>query len=121
MSECEVFASMPNTLRVDFSTLNGDDDPSSSYAPEYCCIAPLRLLLIRDSDPELWSRVKLLMDHDQERRQEEKYWAMFQRNVVDFLRQKVGLAEAFSEEDVCRAIGVLRTNAFFVEDEKLKQ
>lgn len=59
------------------------------------------------------------MDHDAERRKEEKFWAMFKKNVVDFLIRGVGL-EQFTEEEVFRVIGVLRTNAFFVEDERLK-
>ncbi len=46
---------------------------------------------------------------------------MFRKNVVDFLRVKVGLGERFSEEEVFRVIGILRTNAFFVEDERLKR
>ena len=47
-------------------------------APEYSCIVPLRLLTLRRRDPELWSRVQRLMDHDDERRRETKYWKMFQ-------------------------------------------
>ena len=47
-------------------------------APEYSCIVPLRLLTLRRRDPELWSRVQRLMDHDEERRGETKYWKMFQ-------------------------------------------
>ena len=59
-------------------------DPCSSdaelakLAPEYGCIAPLRLLLKRESDPDLWKRLALLMDHDEERRMELNYWKMFQ-------------------------------------------
>ena len=99
---------------------DGDGDPTP-YAPEYCCITPLRLLSVRDADPAAWARVQLLMDHDGERRREERYWAMFQRNVVDFLLDRVGLRDRFAEEEVFRAIGILRTNAFFVEDERLKK
>ena len=47
-------------------------------APEYSCIVPLRLLTLRRRDPELWARVQRLMDHDEERRRETKYWKMFQ-------------------------------------------
>jgi len=39
-----------------------------------------------------------------------------QKNVVDFLRVGVGLD--FAEEEIFRAIGILRTNAFFVENSK---
>ena len=47
-------------------------------APEYSCIVPLRLLTLRMRDPALWARVQRLMDHDEERRRETKYWKMFQ-------------------------------------------
>ena len=47
-------------------------------APEYSCIVPLRLLTLRRRDPALWARVQRLMDHDEERRRETKYWKMFQ-------------------------------------------
>ncbi len=38
----------------------------------------------------------------------------FQRNVVDFLLVHLGLD--YNESEVLRVIGILRTNAFFVED-----
>ena len=55
-------------------------------APEYSCIVPLRLLTLRRRNPELWSRVQRLMDHDEERRRETKYWKMFQvKNIKRFV------------------------------------
>ncbi len=125
-----MFSSPPSGYRLEvvFHSKEEDEEARRSssdgepypYAPEYCCIAPLRLLWLRDSDPAAWARVQLLMDHDQERRREEKYWAMFRKNVVDFLIKKVGLTQ-FSEDEIFRIIGILRTNAFFVEDERLKK
>ena len=35
-------------------------------------------MLCRDENPEWWELVGLLMDHDEERRQEVDYWQMFQ-------------------------------------------
>ena len=57
---------------------------------------------IRDNDPGVWDKVQLLMDHDEERRKETQYWAMFQRNVVDFMRKGLRLAETYSEEEIHR-------------------
>ena len=57
---------------------------------------------IRDNDPVVWDKVQLLMDHDEERRKETEYWAMFQRNVVDFMRKGLRLAETYSEEEIHR-------------------
>ncbi len=65
-----------------FAVLLGRIKPEEeAYAPEYSCIAPLRLLAQKWLNPELWNRVNLLMDHDQERRRETKFWAMFQVSV----------------------------------------
>ena len=69
----------------------------------------------RDNDKDTWERVQFLMDHDEERKQEVEYWNMFQRNVVDFMRKSLKLADVYSEEEIHRAIGILRTNAFQIE------
>ena len=47
-------------------------------APEYGCIAPLRLLLLKQYDPVTWDRLEMLMDHDAERKTETEYQKMFQ-------------------------------------------
>ena len=83
-------------------------------AYEYGCIAVLRLLWNRDNRPDQWERLQYLMDHDEERREEVEYWRMFQRNVVQFIRKGLGL-QIYSEEEINRAIGILRTNAFQIE------
>ena len=38
--------------------------------------------MFRDSDPDSWARVQLLMDHDEERRKELDYWKMFQVGMI---------------------------------------
>ena len=53
-------------------------------APEYGCIAPLRMLLLKQSDPATWNRLQMLMDHDAERKTETDYQKMFQVLTVDF-------------------------------------
>ena len=55
-----------------------EDEELAKIAPEYGCVTPLRLLLKKRSDPDLWKRLGLLMDHDEERRMELNYWKMFQ-------------------------------------------
>ena len=64
---------------------------------------------------ETWTRVQYLMDHDEDRRKETEYWNMFQRNVVDFMRKGLNLADTYTEEEIHRAVGILRTNAFQIE------
>lgn len=107
-AECQVFSKMEKKVSV-------ARFGQGTIAYEYGCITVLRLLALRDGDPETWSRVQFLMDHDEERRKEKEYWQMFQKNVVDYLRIKVGLADTYSEEEIHRAIGILRTNAFQIE------
>lgn len=106
--ECSVFSRLEKKVRV-------RNFGRGTVALEYGCIAVIRLLWLRDNDPDEWDKVQLLMDHDEERRRETEYWAMFQRNVVDFMRKMLGLADTYSEQEIHRAIGILRTNAFQVE------
>jgi len=111
--ECRVFSKLEKKVAV--STFGPD-----TIAYEYGCISVLRLLSLRDEDPEKWARLEFLMDHDEERRKEKDYWQMFQKNVVDYLRIRVGLADTYSEEEIHRAIGILRTNAFQIEHDYMK-
>ena len=41
--------------------------------PEYCCITTLRGLELKRNDPDLWNRLQLLMDHDEDRRLDSEY------------------------------------------------
>ena len=49
-------------------------------APEYSCITPLRLLMLKQTDTVAWERLSLLMDHDEDRKKETEYQKMFQVN-----------------------------------------
>jgi len=114
--ECQMFSGMePKVTIKQYKTQLSANNATGTVCYEYGCISVLRLLALRDTDPESWERVQLLMDHDQERREEKEYWKMFQGNVVDYIRKKGGLADTYSEEEIHRAIGILRTNAFQVE------
>ena len=62
-----------------------DDEELAKIAPEYGCVTPLRLLLKKRSDPDLWKRLGLLMDHDEERRMELNYWKMFQVRLLSLI------------------------------------
>ncbi|XP_059080183.1 SET domain-containing protein SmydA-8-like [Tigriopus californicus] len=117
--ECQLLSQTPKgyKMRVDFNRV-GKHPGMKAIAPEYCCISPLRLLALKAQDPELWDRVQMLMDHDDDRRKEEDYWKMFQVNAVDFLRQICGFD--FTEEEIFRATGIIRTNAFHVQHPYMK-
>ena len=120
-AECNVFSKPTPTgfefrVKLDREIPDGKD---SFIAPEYGCITPLRLLMLKDTEPHTWDRLQLLMDHDEDRRKETRYQEMFQINVVDFLRKTCGFD--YTEEEIFRVIGILRTNAFHIQDPIMKR
>ena len=112
--ECEAFRNRLNKIKI-------KNYGRGTVAYEYGCISVLRLLWNRDNRPDQWERLQYLMDHDEERRKEEEYWNMFQRNVVQFIRRGLGLQDKYSEQEINRAIGILRTNAFQIEHPYLQE
>lgn len=70
-------------------------------------IAPLRFLLLRQSNPELFGKLLQLESHVEDIRKSER-WADFQAKIVD------PLASVFKgdEELIGIIIGVLSTNSF---------
>jgi len=119
--ECKMFAAMePKVTIKQYPKSLSTSNSSGRICHEYGCITVLRLLSLRDSDPDSWARVQLLMDHDEERRKELEYWKMFQKNVVDYIRIVGNLADTYSDDEIHRAIGILRTNAFQVEHDYMK-
>jgi len=119
--ECDMFAAMePKVTIKQYPKAPNTTNSSGRICHEYGCITVLRMLSLRDSDPDSWARVQLLMDHDEERRKELDYWKMFQKNVVDFIRIRGNLGDTYTDEEIHRAIGILRTNAFQVEHDYMK-
>ena len=57
------------------SNLDPEDVPEFSGdkpASEYSCILPLRMLRLKKTDPEMWSRVEMLMDHNDTMTEDER-------------------------------------------------
>nr|XP_040573959.1 uncharacterized protein LOC121122947 [Lepeophtheirus salmonis] len=77
--ECEIFRNLKTNfkMKVKFNRID-NMGKELKLAPEYGCITPLRLAASKYKDKKLWSLLQSLMDHDVERRKEEKYWKMFQ-------------------------------------------
>jgi len=104
--ECQVFRTLSPRLAV------------TDYAEEgsviYQSIAPLRLLMRRNTNPKWFRRTQFLMDH-RELREETEGWAEKQGAVVDFLLKKCRLN--FTEDDVMWAIGLLKTNTIMYGNE----
>ena len=68
---------------------------------EYSLIGCLRLLALKETNPDLWSRVDMLMDHLADIRQDEKI-------MWDHLIGKI--STKYREDELYRAIGVFITN-----------
>ena len=54
-----------------------------------------------------------MMDHDSERKSEKELWNLYEQKVVTFITTHFG--QRWSKQEVFRAIGLIRTNAYSVE------
>ena len=73
LPECQVFSQpLPTNFKfkVDFNRVV-PEGARKVNSPEYCCIAALRALELRKNNKKMWNRLLLLMDHDEERSNEE--------------------------------------------------
>ena len=71
----------------------------------------MRVLLLQQSGGDDWARSDQLMDHLGDRRNCDEEWAWYDRYIVDFIRNDLGLADMFTEDQVRRAVGLLNVNA----------
>jgi len=79
--------------------------------PVYSCITPLRLLLLNKFSHPAWSIVDTFMDHDEDREKKDSpAWKIHEVLVVNFIQKALKLDE-FTQTDIRRAIGILRTNS----------
>jgi len=102
--ECKIFSGLEEKVKV---------EDLSAPVPLYGCITGIRLLSLKEEDEEMWGRLGMLMDHDQERRLEVEYWNIIQSTIVDYVLHDLGLSSKYSEAEVLRAVGLLRTNALY--------
>ena len=87
--------------------------------PVYRVILVLRMLLLRDSDPKVWSRINQLMDHREDRLTKDRdTYDQLQREIVEYLRNDLQLADLWSEDEVQKCIGIIRINAINSSDHR---
>jgi len=98
--ECETLKNAKD--QVDFSNVT---DPHDAYR----CIAPLRLLKVKEKIPEVWERLSYLMDHNEDRIKDKELWNTYQASVNKFLKSS---NPNLNDEDIDRTVGLLWTNAF---------
>jgi len=102
--ECQFFTELQKTVAMPKNA------PNTPYL-----ITILRLLNVRDSNPAMWDRLGMLMDHKEEQEMNKESWDNVQTNIVGWLRTKGGLADQFSAAEITRAIGLIRTNGINIE------
>ena len=66
--ECSVLSSIDKEKRPSFNASIKDEAGNSmiSLVPEYPAILPIRTLKLKETNPSLWNRVDLLMDHSED-------------------------------------------------------
>ncbi|KAF4526095.1 hypothetical protein B566_EDAN007589 [Ephemera danica] len=79
--------------------------------PDYVCIAPLRVLQL----PEEKRRKVLELQSHLEARKKTPIYNVLKNNVVAFLRQMLGFAEQYTEDEILEICAILDTNAFEVQ------
>ena len=52
----------------------------------YRCVAPLRLLFLKEKNPALYQTVLTLMDHNEERKEDVPTWNTYKKYVNNFLK-----------------------------------
>ncbi|KAB7504610.1 Protein msta, isoform A [Armadillidium nasatum] len=96
--ECEAFVASGYKPKLeDFSECN----------PMYESVLPLRCLLLEKKHPKKWETLIAMESHD-ELRKDTELWETEQKNVVEFLQEKVKIKH--SSELIHRVTGILDVN-----------
>lgn len=103
-TECQFFSELRKTVEMPRNA------PNTPFL-----ITILRILSVRDNDPVMWDKLNMLMDHNEEWKQETDSWENVQINIVGWLRTKGGLADKFTADEINKAIGLIRTNGINIE------
>ena len=98
--ECQLFRLQAPRLHVE------DFNKPCSW---YNAIMVLRILWLKENQPETWHLLDILMDHLEVQKPQSK-----RKNfIVDFIRNDCRLKQ-FSEKEILHVIGVLDTNAYII-------
>ena len=92
--------------------------PFSNYRYDKPCtyydaILPLRVLLLKYTNPKVFQLIMLLMDHNDQLDANAK---KRRQTLVDFLRKSCKLADDFTDNECHRVLGILSVNSFVVHD-----
>ncbi|KAL1396842.1 hypothetical protein pipiens_010219 [Culex pipiens pipiens] len=104
--ECRLLAAKSYLPQIGFDECN----PGKKYSA-YCTIVPLRAILLKRRDPQLWAKVVSMESHLETRKNTPLY-AAIRSNVVPFVRGVLGLQTEASEEELMGVAGIFDTNSF---------
>eukprot|EP00096_Caligus_rogercresseyi_P012657 TRINITY_DN5373_c0_g1_i1.p1 TRINITY_DN5373_c0_g1~~TRINITY_DN5373_c0_g1_i1.p1 ORF type:complete len:578 (-),score=111.95 TRINITY_DN5373_c0_g1_i1:77-1810(-) len=99
--ECSVFSKIKPKLSV--KSMNARD-------PIYWSITTVRALTLKKTDPERYSIIKRMMDHNPEHEKAGDYWEEYKKHVVQFLLDNCPSLGS-SAEEILHIIGVLDVNS----------
>ena len=83
--------------------------------PSYNAIMVLRILWLRDNQPDTWKLIDMLMDH----LDDDKELTKTKIGVIDFIRGHCKLTQ-FSEKEILHVMGVIDTNAYIIGENATK-
>jgi len=79
----------------------------------YDAILPLRVLILKYTNPKVYSLINLLMDHNDLL---DEATVKRRQTLVDFIRKSCKLAQDFTNEECHKVLGILSVNSFVVHD-----
>lgn len=103
-AECELMTSRKYKCTIKY-------EPSDKVEAAYCVIAPLRVLLMKDSNPLQYENVMALESHLEDRLNTPLY-TVLKANLVTFIIQVLGMQ--FDEETILKVSSIFDTNSFDV-------
>ncbi|KAK6616972.1 hypothetical protein RUM44_005329 [Polyplax serrata] len=79
----------------------------------YYALTPLRCLILKEENENVWKRMKTMEAHTEERMKDNNLWQTNQEMAVNVIRNDWGIKK-FGENDIHFVCGVLEVNAFEV-------
>jgi len=76
----------------------------------YWPVSALRMLLIGQANPGMWAIVQRMLGH-RDKQKEKVTWSQYNEHLVQFIREKCGLGDVYTAEEVEHVSGVIDVNS----------
>ena len=87
LPECQIFSqTLPTNFQFRINLEDKKWENNNSPSSEYSCITPIRALELKKNNPEMWSRLLLLMDADEDRKIDKEHREMLQVRLLEYIR-----------------------------------